>query len=479
MYDKYGLYIGGQWRPAASGATYTTINPATEEPLGAAPAAGAADAEAAIAAATKGLAVWRATHPFERARVLRRIAQLLVERQDQIPRMMALEIGKPLPQAQREILSAAEHFEWNAEEAKRIYGETLPSRVADGRIQIDYQPVGIVAAYSAWNFPIILPARKLAPALAAGCAVIVRPADETPGSAMLLIACCHDAGLPPGVVNLLTGKPGDISPTLMASPLVRKVSLTGSTRVGREVMAAAAQTIKRVSMELGGHAPVIVCDDADAEAVAAMAVPVKFANGGQICVSPTRFYVHESKEAAFTKRFVEAARALKIGDALDPATQMGPLATRKRRDAIEALVERTKAEGAALLTGGQRPAELNRGYFFEPTVFGRVPETATIMHEEPFGPIAPITTFRDFDDVIARANALEYGLASYVFTKSMKRAQEAATRLESGMVATNTFALATVEAPFGGIKQSGFGREGGAHGIKDYLDIKYTHMVVV
>ncbi len=479
MYEKYGLYIDGQWRAAASGATYTTINPATEEPLGAAPAAGAADAEAAIAAAEKGFKAWRATHPFERAKVLRRIAQLIVERVDAIARVMTLEVGKPLAQAQREVLSAAEHFEWNAEEAKRIYGETLPSRTAGGRLQVDYQPVGIVAAYSAWNFPVILPARKLAPALAAGCAMIVRPADETPGSAMALIACCHDAGLPPGVANLLTGKPSDISPTLMASPAVRKVSLTGSTRVGREVMAAAAQTIKRVSMELGGHAPVIVCDDVDAEAVAAMAVPVKFANAGQICVSPTRFYVHESKEAAFTRRFVEAARALRIGDGLDGATQMGPLATRKRRDEVEALVERTTSEGAQLLTGGHRPAGFNRGYFYEPTVFGRVPENATIMREEPFGPLAPITTFRDFDEVIERANALEYGLASYVFTASMKRAQEASARLESGMVATNTFAVATAEAPFGGIKQSGFGREGGAHGIKDYLDVKYTHLVSV
>ncbi len=479
MYEKYGLYIDGAWRPAASGATYTTINPATEEAIGAAPAAGPADAETAIVSATKGLALWRAKHPFERAKMLRRIAQIMADRTDEIARMMTLEAGKPLIQAQREIGSCVDQFEWYAEEAKRIYGKSLPSRTPDGRIMVDYQPVGIVACYTAWNFPGVLVARKLAPALAAGCSVIVRPADETPGTVMLMIACCHDAGLPPGVVNLLTGKPADISPTLMAAPEVRKISLTGSTRVGREVLAAAAQTIKRVSMELGGHSPVIVCEDADAEAVAAMAVPVKFANSGQVCISPTRFYVHESKEAAFTKQFVEGARAIKIGNGLDATTEMGPLATKRRRDDIEALVERTKSEGAEVLTGGRRPAGINRGYFFEPTVFGKVPESATIMHEEPFGPLAPISTYRDFDEVIERANALEYGLASYVFTRSQKRAMEASARIESGMVAINTFMLAGTEVPFGGIKQSGFGREGGALGIKDYLNVKYTHMVSV
>jgi succinate-semialdehyde dehydrogenase/glutarate-semialdehyde dehydrogenase len=479
MYENYGLFIGGTWRKAVSGAMYPTINPSTEEPLGAVPSAGPADAEAAIAAAQNGLTVWRNTHPFERSKALRTVAQLMTERMEEIAKMMVLEMGKPIAQARREIQNSLEHFEWNAEEAKRLYGETLPSRTPNGRITVEYQPVGIVAAYSAWNFPILLPARKIAPALAAGCSIIVRPADETPGCAMLLVACCHDAGMPAGVVNLLTGSPANISPTLMASAAVRKVSLTGSTRVGKLVLADAAQTIKRVSMELGGHAPVIVCDDADAEAVATLAVPTKFANGGQVCVSPTRFYVHESKEAAFTKRFVEVTKSLKVGDGFDPNTQMGPLANKRRRDDIEALVERTKSEGAELLAGGHRPAGINHGYFFEPTVFGRVPETATIMKDEPFGPIAPITTFRDFDDVIARANSLEYGLASYVFTKSQKRAQEASARIESGMVGVNTFLLSVAEAPFGGVKQSGFGREGGAQGIKDYLDVKMTHMVAV
>jgi len=479
MYEEYGLYIDGGWRPAISGDTYPTINPATEEPIGNAPAAEAADAEAAIASATRGLAVWRATHPFERAKVLRKIAALIGERTEAIARMIAIEVGKPLAQARREVGGSVEQFEWYAEEAKRIYGEILPSRTPDGKIVVEYQPVGIVATYTAWNFPAVLLARKLAPALAAGCSAICRPADETPGTAMLLVQCCHDAGLPAGVVNLLTGKPADISPTLMASPEVRKISLTGSTRVGREVLAAAAQTVKRVSMELGGHSPVIVDDTVDIDQVVDTIVPVKFGNSGQICVSPTRFYVHESKEAAFAKRFADGAKSLKLGNPLDAATQMGPLATKKRRDEIEALAERTKSEGAETVTGGHRPSGLNRGYYFEPTVFRHVADGATIMNHEPFGPLVPITTYRDFDEAIERANSLEYGLAAYVFTKSQKRAQEASARLESGMVGINVLNFSGADAPFGGIKQSGFGREGGSQGIKDYLNIKLTHQVSV
>ncbi len=478
MYGEYGLYIDGAWRPAASGETYVTINPATEEPLGEVPSAAAADVDAAIEAAARGMAEWRATQPWERARIIRRIAELMAERIDRLARWMTLEVGKPLAQARREVQLSIDQFEWYSEETKRLYGQTVESRLPGGRILVTAQPVGVVAAFTAWNFPAVLMARKIAPALAAGCSVICRPSVEAPGTAMALIQCCHDAGLPRGAVNLVIGRASAVSPPLMASPVVRKVSLTGSTDVGKRMLKAAADTVKRVTMELGGHAPVIVFDDADAEAVAEMTVPVKFANSGQVCVSPSRFFVHESKVDAFARRFVDVTGALKIGNGLDPDTTLGPLTTDKRRQNAEALVADTLDDGGRLLTGGQRPAGFNRGFFFEPTVFDQVPDSARIMREEPFGPVVPITSFTDFDDVIARANALPLGLSSYVFTRSLKRAHEASEAIEAGMVGVNTYALAAAEAPFGGIKESGFGREGGSATVRDYLDVKYTHMVL-
>lgn len=477
MYERYGLFIDGNWRPAFSGATYGVVNPATEEPLGEAPRASAEDAEAAIASAERGLQAWQGKTSWERARIIRRIGELLTERSADIARTMTLEVGKPLAQSQREIALSADQFEWMAEEARRIYGHTLDSRVPGGQISVTYEPVGIVAAFTAWNFPAVLLARKLAAALAAGCSIICRPSTEAPGTAMQIVACGADAGVPAGVINLLTGSASAIAPTLMASPPVRKVSLTGSVEVGKQLLRAAADTVKRVSMELGGHAPVIVFDDADAAAVAELSVPVKFANAGQVCVSPSRFYIHESRVDVFTEKFAAAAKALKIGNGLDPATQLGPLSTQRRRDEVEALVSETLSRGAELVTGGRRPSEFNRGYFYEPTVFRNVADDSRLMTEEPFGPVVPITTFRDFDEVIARANSLELGLSSYVFTRSLKQAREAARRLQSGMVGVNSYALAAAEAPFGGVKQSGFGREGGAIGIKDYLDVKYTHFV--
>ncbi|NNG04937.1 MAG: NAD-dependent succinate-semialdehyde dehydrogenase [Inquilinus sp.] len=478
MYGDHGLYIDGSWRPAVSGDTYGVVNPADEEPLGEAPAAGPADVEAAIAAAERALASWRETQSWERARIIRRIGELLAERAGAIARVLTLEVGKPLAQAEREVQLAADQFEWYAEETKRLYGQIVESRLPGGRIQVTARPVGVVAAFTAWNFPVLLLARKIAPALAAGCSVICRPSIEAPGSAMALIQCCHDAGAPAGLVNLLTGKASAVAPGLMASPAVRKISLTGSTEIGKRMIKDAADTVKRVTMELGGHAPVIVFDDADAEAVAEMTVPVKFANTGQVCVSPSRFFVHESKTEAFARRFAEATGRLRIGNGLDPETQLGPLSTEKRRRETEALVADTESSGARLLTGGRRPAAFNRGYFYEPTVFDNVPDDARIMREEPFGPVVPITVFRDFNDVIERANALPLGLSAYVFTRSLKTAHEAADAIESGMVGVNTYGLAQAEAPFGGIKESGFGREGGSLGVRDYLDVKYTHMVM-
>jgi succinate-semialdehyde dehydrogenase/glutarate-semialdehyde dehydrogenase len=478
MYEGYGLFVGGQWRPAAGGASYAVTNPATEEPLGRAPLASAEDAEAAIAAAAKALPAWRRTQPWERARVIRRIGELMRERIDALARIMTLEVGKPLAQSKAELQGSIEQFEWFAEETKRLYGQIVESRTAGGTIHITYEPVGVVAAFSAWNFPAVLMSRKIAPALAAGCTIICRPSEETPGMAMAIVKCCEDAGVPAGVVNLLTGKSSTISPVLMASPVVRKVSLTGSTAVGKLLLKAAADTVKRVSMELGGHAPVIIHEDVDIEQVATASAQAKFRNAGQVCVSPSRFYVHESKVAPFTARFVETTKKLKLGDGMAPDTDVGPLATRKRLEQIEALVEDTRTSGAKLLAGGQRPPGFNRGYFYEPTVFDEVPDAARIMHDEPFGPVAPITSFSDFDDVVRRANATPMGLASYVFTKSLKRAHETSEAIEAGMVGVNTYALAVAEAPFGGVKESGFGREGGSLGIKDYLDVKLTSMVM-
>ncbi len=479
MYADYGLYIDGGWRGANSGSTYPVIDPATEEVLGEAPAAQDDDVEAAIAAADKGFQVWRNTQPWERSRLIRRIGELMEERKEEIATYMTREIGKPLAQARIEVNMSIEQFYWYAEETKRIYGQLVEPRAPNTRIMVTYQPVGIVAAFSAWNFPAVLSCRKIAPALAAGCSIIVRPSEEGPGAVMAIVKCCEDAGLPPGVVNLLTGKARVISAKLLESKKVRKISLTGSTEVGKLLIKQSADTVKKLSMELGGHAPVIVFEDADAENAAETLATGKYRNCGQVCVSPSRFYLHESVKDRFTKRFVEVTKALRVGNGLDEGVDVGPMATAKRLAEIEEMVEDTKKEGATLLAGGQRPAGFNRGFFFEPTVFDDVSDQGRLMTEEPFGPVAPLTSFRDFDEVMERANSLDMGLASYVFTKSQKWAQAASEAMEAGMVGVNTMALATAEAPFGGIKESGFGREGGSLGIKDYLDVKLTTMVSV
>ena len=478
MYEHYGLFIDGDWRCAADGATYETVDPATEESLGVVPSAGESDVAAAIEAAARGMAAWRTHDPWSRSRTIRRIGELIEERIDDIAQCMSREVGKPVAQSTRELRLSIDQFIWYSEETKRIDGQLLESRVPGGRIMVSHEPVGVVAAFTAWNFPAVLAARKIAPALAAGCAVILRPSKEAPGTAMRLVACCHDAGLPPGVIGLLTGSASTITPLLMASPVVRKISLTGSTDVGKQLLRAAADTVKRVSMELGGHAPVIVCDDCDAPRIAELSVPVKFANAGQVCVTPNRFYVHERVAHAFTRRFVECTRALKLGHGLEPTTDVGPLTTRRRLERVDELVAASVDAGADLLTGGRRPPAMNRGYFYEPTVLGAVPDSAPVMQEEPFGPIAAITTFSNLDDAVRRANDNVLGLAGYVFTRSLKCAHELSGQLRTGMVGVNTYALAAAEAPFGGVKESGFGREGGALGIKDYLDVKYTHLVL-
>jgi len=432
-----------------------------------------------LSAAKLGFDVWRRTGTWDRASKIRKVADLVRERQAEIARLMSLETGKPLAEAMGETGAAADQFEWYAEETKRIYGQVIESRTSDSRMAVIYQPVGVVAAFSAWNFPALLPARKIAAALAAGCSIIIKPAGETPASCAALVQACHDAGIQSGVVNMVTGNSNAIAQQLISSPIVRKVSVTGSVSVGKQIMALAADGIKKVSMELGGHGPVLVFDDFDAERAAEVCATTKFRNCGQVCISPTRFYVHENSYEAFADRFVAVAKSLKIGRGLDDGVQVGPMANKRGQDTIQKMTQDAIDRGAQLLTGGQTPAGFNKGYFVEPTVLGRVPDDALVMREEPFGPIAPITTFRDYDEVIKRANALPFGLAGYVFSNNLSVATRAYEDLQVGMVGVNEMLLATAEAPFGGVKESGIGREGGSLGIQDYLDAKYVKIKLV
>lgn len=477
MYDRFGLFIGGEWRPAAGGATAPVLSPVTEQSLGACPAAAPADAEAAIAAASAGLGTWAATPAFDRADTLHRIADEMTRRSDEAARMISTETGKPIAQAQREWGLSVDQFRWYAEEARRIYGRIVESRVPNGRFEIHHEPVGIVAAFTAWNFPAALIARKVAPALAAGCPVIIRPSSQTPGVAMVMVDCCRAAGLPTGAINLVIGPTASTYAPLMASKAVRKVSLTGSTRVGQQMIRDAADTLKKVSMELGGNAPVIIYDDADLESALNVAVPTKFANAGQVCVTGDRFYVHDSLHDAFVAGFVERARAIRLGDGLDPTTGMGPLINAGRLAEMERIVAGAVAAGAKLATGGARAAGFNTGHFFEPTVLTGCTDDMGVMAEENFGPIAAIARFATEEEVLARANASDMGLSAYAFTRSPARARRTVAALKAGMVGVNSFAMAASEAPFGGTNHSGMGREGGTEGIRDYLDVKSSQMV--
>jgi len=474
MYHDLNLYIRGDWRPASDKATKPVTDPATEDAIGNIAVATEADIEEALSAAKDGFQVWKRTGTWERAAKIRRVAELIRSRTEEIATLMSLETGKPLAEARGETGAAADQFEWYSEETKRIYGQIIESRTQDSRMAVIHQPVGVVAAFSAWNFPALLPARKMAAALAAGCSIIVKPAGETPASCAALVQACHDAGIPPGVVNMVTGSSGQIAAQLIRSPIVRKVSVTGSVPVGKQILSLAAEGVKKVSMELGGHGPVVVFDDFDPVEAANICAPTKFRNCGQVCISPTRFYVHENSYDAFASRFAEIAQSLKIGRGLDEGVQVGPMANRRGLETIQKMTEDAVARGAELLAGGKTPAGSNKGYFIEPTVLGRVPDDALVMNEEPFGPIAPIATFRDYDEVIERANALPFGLAGYVFSNDLSVSTRAYEDLEVGMVGVNEMLLATAEAPFGGVKESGMGREGGSLGIHDYLDPKYV-----
>jgi len=397
------------------------------------------------------------------------------EKTDVLAKWMTLEVGKPLAEAAGEVGGAADIFEWNSEETKRIYGQIVESRFENTRMYVKYEPVGVVAGLIPWNFPIVLASRKISTALAAGCSVICKPDVITPGSVMELMNIINEAGVPPGVVNLLSGDPANISSQLISSDIIKKVSITGSTRVGKLILKQAAEKVQRVTMELSGHSPFIVFDDVDINQVTDMAITAKFRNNGQVCISPARFYIHERKKDEFAKTLVDKVTKLKIGNGMDKDTILGPLTTEKRLLEVEALAEKTKQEGAKVLCGGKRPAGFNKGYFYEPTIFDEVKDNFTIIKEEPFGPLVPLLTFKDRDEVVKRANDNDLGLASYIYTNSLENAHKVSEKMETGTCAVNTPAVAFAEVPFGGIKQTGYGREGGSMAIKDYLNIKYTH----
>lgn len=462
------MYINGTWMDAADGRTLDVMNPADEEVIGSVPVATAGDLDAALDAAELGWKKWREVDAWSRSRTLRDMAGWIRARADEIAVLLTEEQGKPLPEARGEVNASAEIFDWFADEARRIYGRVVDGHSRDNRLLVVRQPVGPVAAFSPWNFPVYLAARKIAPAVAAGCSIIIKPAEEAPRSALMLARACHEAAIPAGVVNVVTGVPAEISTHLIRSPIIRKVSFTGSVPVGQQLLRLCADGVKRVAMELGGHSPVLVFEDADVETAAEMAARAKYRNNGQVCIAASRFYVHEPVMDRFLDRFVSVTRSLRIGNGKQDGIDVGPLANRRRLEATISLVEDALSKGASLACGGKRPERFARGFYFEPTVLTRVTTSMRIMKEEPFCPVAPIVGFADLDDAIEKANATEYGLAAYVFTQNTRTAFLASERLDVGMVGVNHLLLAAAETPFGGVKKSGFGREAGAEGIEDY-----------
>lgn len=466
-YPEIGHFIGGVWQRGIKGRA--VINPFDESILATIPRASLENLAAAVSAAESGYRIWRRTSPAERYKIMIEAVRLIRQRIEDFAVAMTLDQGKPIVQARLEVLRGCEIIEWDAAEGLRTYGRVIPSGVGM-RHTVLRQPIGIVAAFSPWNFPMSSPARKIGGALAAGCSLILKPPEETPAAAVLMARAFADAGLPPGVLNLVFGEPAEISAYLIADPAVRLITFTGSTVVGKQLAALAGKYMKPAVMELGGHAPVIVCEDTNPRWAGSLSVESKLRNAGQVCVAPTRFLVHESIADAFTNAFVAKARTIKIGDGLDPANQMGPLANRRRLESIQALVDDAVAKGACLLCGGGRIGD--RGFFFPMTALADVPPDARISAEEPFGPIAIINRFQHLDDAIRTANSLPYGLAGYAFTESAATAHRLAEELELGNLSINHFTASVAETPFGGVKDSGYGREGGVEGLACYMIVK-------
>lgn len=477
MYDNFGQFIDGKWCHGNGKEPIRVTDPGNGQLLGTIPAASTEDTLTALACAERSFDGWKNTQAWLRADLLQAVAREMVAATAHAAITISKESGKPVAQAKREWELSIDQFVWHAEEARRIYGRVVESRVPGGRCEVTHEAVGVVAAFTAWNFPVVLVARKLAPALAAGCTVVLRPSNEVPGSAMLIFECLHKAGIPAGVANLVVGPTTDTYEPLISSPVVKKVSLTGSTQLGQQMIRDSAATIKRLSMELGGNAPVIVFDDADLEKALDLSVATKFANCGQVCVTADRFYVHESLYEAFVEGFASRTSKIKVGYGQEEGTGMGPLINTRRLQAIEAIVADARDKGAKVVTGGHR-LDINGGYFYAPTVLANVPDDALAIAEENFGPIAAITSFTDHEDLWARVNNSAYALSAYAFTRDPARIREAVAKLESGMVGINSYALAAAEVPFGGIKASGMGREGGSEGIHDYMNVKLAQIVV-
>ncbi|MCA7968265.1 NAD-dependent succinate-semialdehyde dehydrogenase [Burkholderia sp. AU39826] len=470
-YDALHLFINGEWIGASERETAPVINPATQIEIGRVPLATAADLDRALQAAARAFDVWRNTVPAERARILKRGAELMRERAGHIATVMTLEEGKPLAESRDEVLRAADYFEWFAEEARRIDGRVVPSNRPGVQQLVKKQAIGPVAAFTPWNFPAITPARKLSAALAAGCSVVIKPGEESPATALALARALDDAGLPKGVLQVVFGVPDEVSKHLIASPVIRKVTFTGSVPIGRLLSARAAEGVKPITLELGGHGPVLVFNDADVEKAAVEGAANRFRGTGQICISSTRFLIQREVYDEFVDHFVRAATALKVGNGMDAGTQVGPLANPRQLAKMEELIADAVERGATVLAGGKRIA--GEGYFFEPTVLADVPTDARVMHEEPFGPIAVLMRFDAIADGLAEANRLPYGLSAYAFTSNARTAIDVADGLEAGMIGINQYRIVSTELPFGGMKESGHGSEGGAEGIEYYLTRKF------
>jgi succinate-semialdehyde dehydrogenase/glutarate-semialdehyde dehydrogenase len=476
MYEKLALYIDGQFIEAEGRKTEPVVNPATGEVLGQLPHASREDLDRALAAAQRAFETWKKTSPLERSAILRKVAQLTRERVESIGRNITLDQGKPLAEAVGEVTVCAEHAEWHAEECRRIYGRVIPPRRHDVRQFVLREPVGVCAAFTPWNFPFNQAIRKMVAALGAGCTLILKGPETAPSAVVALARLFHDAGLPPGCLNVVWGVPSEISEYLIASPIVRKVSFTGSVAVGKHLASLTGAQMKRGTWELGGHSPAIVFDDANVDEAATMLAKFKVRNAGQVCVSPSRFYVQSKIYDRFAERFIQTMSSTKIGSGLEKTTQMGPLAHARRVDVMEMFMADAVAHGGEVVTGGTRVTN-SSGFFFPPTVITGLPDNAKLMTDEPFGPIAPLVRFTDPEDAMRRANSLPYGLASYVFTESLKTATYAANALEAGMVNINHFGMALSETPFGGIKDSGIGSEGGAETFEGYLVTKFVTQV--
>lgn len=475
MYQHLALYINGQFLDGQGRQTQAVINPANGSTLGQLPLASQADLDAALNAAQAAFKSWRHSSPMDRSAILRKVAELSRERAQEIGRNLTLDQGKPLAEAVGEVMSCADHADWHAEECRRIYGRVIPARNPKVQQMVLREPIGVCAAFTPWNFPYNQAIRKICAAIGAGCTIILKGPEDSPSAVMAIAQAFHDAGLPPGVLNIVWGVPQEVSDYLIRSPIVRKVSFTGSVPVGKQLAALAGAHMKRITMELGGHSPVLVLPDADVARAARQLARFKIRNAGQVCISPTRFYIHDDIYTAFVDRFTEELANVKVGDGLDPDTQMGPLAHERRLPMMKKFVDNARSLGGKVLLGGE---QIKRdGFFFSPTVLTDLPDDALVMTEEPFGPIAPLTRYSDLDDAIARANSLPFGLSAYAFTQSLQDAHRLGTELESGMVNINHFGSSLPETPFGGVKDSGIGSEGGAETFDGYLVTKFVTQI--